>query len=310
MVYSLGSDPAEFQIRIHKGTTTQEALSEISRIHPGCRPEQIWLDGSVMTMEDPVTDWATATGTSPVRVQIEVGTPTQRLSVWEPATGLRDLGEIDLDGRSFQETWGFLRVDFPTLLGSDNYDLFQGQTEVRWSDLPLPNVTAIPKLIPTLLSGASFNICDHLQVPRLREAGQLVQANLQVFTMEGSEATEEMGVVVPNEITLAQLVTFCVLPTGMELDVDSAFYWHLPRLEDKSEKDKSKWKVDEIPDKIPLGFLLKVKCSSLHDGSTKQLAHCRFGTVTMHFSLAPDACLERLKNRLSAWMQSRGQGPD
>jgi hypothetical protein len=310
MVYSLGDDSTEFQIRVHKGTTTQEVLSEIARVHPGCRPEQIDLEGSIMTLEDPVTDWATVTGTSPLRVQIKVGIPTQRLSVWEPATGLRDLGEIELDGKSFQETWGLLRADFPTLLGSVNYDLFQGQTEIRWGELPLPNVTAVPKLIPTPLRGASFNICDHLQTPRLREVGHLVQANLQVFTMEGSEVTEVMGIVVPNEITLAQLITYCVLPTGMELDVDSAFYWHLPRIEDSSEPDKTKWMVEEVPDKIPHGFLFKVRCSSLHDGSTKQMAHCRFGSVMMHFSLAPDACLERLKNRLSAWMESRGQGPD
>jgi hypothetical protein len=128
--------------------------------------------------------------------------------------------------------------------------------------------------------------------------------------MEGSEATEVMGIVVPNEITLAQLVTYCILPTGMELDVDSAFLWHLPRIEDSSEPDKTKWKVEEIPDKIPHGFLFKVKCSSLHDGSMKQMVHCRFGSVMMHFSLAPDACLERLKSRLSAWMEARGQGPD
>jgi hypothetical protein len=129
--------------------------------------------------------------------------------------------------------------------------------------------------------------------------------------MDGTAFTEVMGIVIPNEITLAQLVTYCVLPTGMELDVDSAFYWHLPRIEDKSEKDKSKWKVEgAVPDKIPHGFTSKVKCSSLHDGSTKQLAHCQFGAVIMHFSLAPDAHLDRLKTRLSAWMESRGQGPD
>jgi hypothetical protein len=117
--------------------------------------------------------------------------------------------------------------------------------------------------------------------------------------MEGTEFTEVMGIVIPNEITLAQLVTYCVLPTGMELDVDSAFYWYLPRIEDRNEKDKSKWRVEEVPDKIPLGFTFKVKCSSLHDGSTKRLAHCQLGDIRMHFSLAPDAKLERLKGRLS-----------
>jgi hypothetical protein len=243
------------------------------------------LEGSTMALEDPVTDWATVTGSSPLRVQIKIGALIQRMSVWDPAAGLRDLGEIELDGKSFSEAWGLLRRNFSGLMGSDNYDLFQGQTEIQWRDLPLQNVTAVPKLIPTLLRGASFNICDHLQTPRLREAGHLVQANLQVFSMEGSEATEVMGIVVPNEITLAQLVTYLVLPTGIELDVDSAFYWHLPRIEDPSEPDKTKWKVEEVPDKIPHGFLFKVRCSSLHDGSTKQLAHCRFGSVLMHFSM-------------------------
>jgi hypothetical protein len=129
--------------------------------------------------------------------------------------------------------------------------------------------------------------------------------------MEGSAATEVMGIIIPNEITLDQLVTYCVLPTGMELDVDSVFYWHLTRIEDKSEKDKSKWRVEgEVPNEIPHGFLFRIKCSSLHDGSRKRLAHCRFGSVIMHFSLAPDECLERLKARLSAWMEARGQGPD
>jgi hypothetical protein len=188
--------------------------------------------------------------------------------------------------------------------------LYQGQEEVRWENLPIPDVTAVPKLIPTLLRGASFNISEKLQVPRPREVGPLVQANLQVFTMDGTEFTEVMGIVIPNEITLAQLITYCVLPTGMELDVDSAFYWHLPRVEDRNEKDKSRWKVEEIPGKIPLGFTFKVKCSSLHDGSTKQLAHCRLGDVLMHFSLAPDARLERLKGRLSEWMRLRGQSAD
>jgi hypothetical protein len=102
LVYSLGADPAEFQIRVHKGTTTQEVMSEIARIHPGCRPEQILLDESAMANEDPVTDWATTTGTSPLKVRVKVGTPTQWLSAWEP-TGIRDLGEIELDGKSFQE---------------------------------------------------------------------------------------------------------------------------------------------------------------------------------------------------------------
>jgi hypothetical protein len=135
--------------------------------------------------------------------------------------------------------------------------------------------------------------------------------NLQVFTMEGTEYSEVMGVTVPNEVTLAQLVAYWILPTGIELDVDSVFYWHLPRTEDKNEKDKTKWKVEgEIPLEIPMGFPLRVKCSSLREGSTKRIAHCRFGDALMNFSMPPDASLERLKGRISEWMRIQGQGPD
>jgi predicted ABC-type sugar transport system permease subunit len=56
----------------------------------------------------------------------------------------------------------------------------------------------------------------------------------QIFTMENTPLGEPVVIQAPNEITLAQLVTFFILPSGIQLDVGSVFYWNLLRIEDKS----------------------------------------------------------------------------
>jgi hypothetical protein len=99
MTYTLVNDSEEFSVRVHKGTTAQEVKAEISRLHSGCRPEKIIFEGSEMAEEDPVTDWASTTGTSQLRVQITFGNPFQRLYLWK-ASGLKDLGDVELDGSS------------------------------------------------------------------------------------------------------------------------------------------------------------------------------------------------------------------
>jgi hypothetical protein len=119
-----------------------------------------------------------------------------------------------------------------------------------------------------------------------------------------------MAITVPNEITLAQLVTYCILPSGIQLDVSSVFYWNLLRIQDKSKADKTKWTVQEIPDEIPIGFSLRVKCSSLRENSTKKMVNCRYGSVLLPFAMPDDALLGRLKERVADWMNQRGQGPD
>jgi hypothetical protein len=81
MTYTLGDDPTEHSIRVHQGTITQEVMAEISRLHSGYRLDKILFEGSEMAEEDPVTDWATTTGTSPLRVQIRLGTPVKRFSL-------------------------------------------------------------------------------------------------------------------------------------------------------------------------------------------------------------------------------------
>jgi hypothetical protein len=158
--------------------------------------------------------------------------------------------------------------------------------------------------------GSEFKIVDHTKVPRPRMVGPLTSMSYQVFTMEGTSISEPSEIQAPHEITLSQLVTYFILPTGIQLDVDSTFYWNLRRFEDKTEKDKTKWKVEQIPIPIPSGFNLRVKCNTLHDHSTKKMARVRFGSYSMSFAMPEDAILERLKERVADWMNRSGQGPD
>jgi hypothetical protein len=69
--------------------------------------------------------------------------------------------------------------------------------------------------------------------------------------------------------------------------------------------------VDEaIPDKIPVGFTLRVKCSSLRDGVHKKIVHCCYQWAHLQFSMPENETLQRLKTRVADWMNQRGQGPE
>jgi hypothetical protein len=192
------------------------------------------------------------------------------------------------------------------------YRLSSGQDEVPWENLPAPKLTLVPRKIPVGDRGAAFNIVDSHQAPRMREAGPLKQISYQVFTMDNTAVTEPIVITAPNEITLAQLVTYFILPSdiGAYLDVASVFYWNLREIVDVTKADKTKRTFEAIPEKIPIGSNLRVKCSSLRDGSNKKVVNCSFEGVHLPFPMPVDALLERLKARVSDWMKQRGQGPD
>jgi hypothetical protein len=212
-----------------------------------------------MTDEDPVTVWATATGTSPLKVQVAIGHPIQRFSLWKPS-GLRDIGSVELDGRPREELWLELRRKNITLGNIEEYRLYQGQDRLRWEDLPQANVAIVPKALPCVTRGSSFAIIDHHQVPPFRNVGHLTQMAFQLFTMQNSEVTNVIVINAPNEITLAQLVTYFILPLDIEFDVGSVFYWNLLLIDDVTSSSTPKKKiVEEIPAKIPTGFTLRVK---------------------------------------------------
>jgi hypothetical protein len=67
--------------------------------------------------------------------------------------------------------------------------------------------------------------------------------------------------------------------------------------------------LEQIPHRIPLGFNLRVKVNTLHENSTKKMARCKYGSVSMCFAMLEDAAVGRLKERVADWMRQRGQ-PD
>jgi hypothetical protein len=260
-----------------------------------------------MDEADAITDWATVTGTSPIKVKVTLSTPIQKFWLWQPS-GIKDLGTEELDGRSKDQVWEAIQIRNPEIRRFEDYRMYRGQEEVQWSNLPVIDLTLVPNDI-WADRGREFRIVDCTQIKRPREVGPLTQMSYQIFTIEKTQFSEPVEIFAPNEISLAQLLTYFILPTGIQLDVGSVFYWNLREIEDTS-RDKTKRKIEEIPDKIPLGFNLRVKCSSLHENSMKRMARCKFGSVLMCFAMAGNATLGRLKERMKDWMRQRGQGED
>jgi hypothetical protein len=134
--------------------------------------------------------------------------------------------------------------------------------------------------------------------------------SFQLFSMQGTPVTELIVFRAPNEITLAQLVTYFILPLDLEFDVGSVFYWNLILEKDESSSNPDKKRVQVIPAKIPVVFTLRVKCSSLQDGSDKKMTHCRWQSITMPFQMHKNDALGRLKTRMAEWLRLQGQGGD
>jgi hypothetical protein len=83
MKYTLGEGSEEFSVRIQKGQTTRNVMEGLKTLHAGINPSKIVFEGSAMADEDPVTDWATETGTSPLKVKITLDQPMQRFQLWQ-----------------------------------------------------------------------------------------------------------------------------------------------------------------------------------------------------------------------------------
>jgi hypothetical protein len=189
----------------------------------------------------------------------------------------------------------------------DEHRLFVKQDEMNWPNLPVLKLTVVPTVIPVVERGTEFAIVNQNTVLRPREVGRLTVMTCQVFTIEKTPFGEPVQIQAPNEITLTQLVTYFILPSGIQLDVGSVFYWDLREVEDPSKADKSKRMLEQIPGQIPLGFNLRVKVNTLHENSTKRMARCKFGSVPMCCAMPIDARVGRLRERVTEWMRQRGQ---
>jgi hypothetical protein len=149
LTYTLGNDPAEYSVRVHKGETTRDIKGGLARLHAGINPAKILFEGSEMDDADAITDWASATGTSPIRVQVTLDTPMQKFWLWQHS-GQYDLGSEDLDGRSKDEIWRALQVRNPMMKNFKDYCMFKGQDEVLWENLPVLDMVLVPIDIPVI----------------------------------------------------------------------------------------------------------------------------------------------------------------
>jgi hypothetical protein len=298
LTYTLGDDPKEFKVRVRKGDTVEAVREGLKRLHPGANLEKMMIEDAEMADEDGVTEWATQTGSSDITARWTLGTPTQKFWLWKPS-GTIDMGSEELDGRSREEIWRSLQRRNPDLREFGEYRPFVKQDEVNWSNLPVNDLTVVPTVIPVVERGIEFAIVNQNTVPRPREVGRLTVMTYQVFTIEKTPFGEPVQILSPNELSLSQLVTYFILPTGIQLDVGSVFYWNLEEVPDPSKADQSKRTLVPIPSQIPLGFNLRVKMNTLHQNSTKRMARCKYGSVPMCFAMPTDATVGRLRERVT-----------
>jgi hypothetical protein len=309
MKYTLGDDTEEFDIRVHKGETTRDVKERIKSLHAGINPTTILFEGSAMDDADAINEWATVTGASPLRVKISLDQPVQRFRVWQNGV-MYDLGEENITGRSKEDIWKSLKARNPPLNTIGEYKLYVGQNEIQWSDLPALNATLVSNPFMVPFRGMDFKLSERYRTPKVREVAPLTAATYQLFTIEKEAIGEPVDIQIPNEISLSQLVTYYILPSGRDFDVSSVFYWNLKELDAGPGENKTMRRLEQIPTVIPIDFNLRVKCNTLRSASRKQMAHVKWESARMNFAMDPKDTMKRLKERVADWMNQRGQGPD
>jgi hypothetical protein len=307
LTYTLGDDPTEFKVRVRKGYTVEAVREGPKRLHPTATLDKMLIEEAEVDDGYDVNDWATQTGTSDIRARWTLGVPAQRFRLWK-LSGPMDIGSEDLDGRSRDEIWQSLQRKCLELGEFGSYRLYVGQDEVNGTTLPVNDLVIVPIVIPVTERGREFAIVKHNTVRKPRDVGRLTVMTYQIFTIEKTPFGEPVQILAPNEITLAQLVTYFILPTGIQLDVGSVFYWNLEEVPDPTSASGKKM-LAEIPYNITMGFNVRVKYNTLHENSSKRLARCKSGSVSMCFAMPINATVGRLRERVTDWMAQRGQ-PD
>jgi hypothetical protein len=131
-----------------------------------------------------------------------------------------------------------------------------------------------------------------------------------LFTVEKTPVFEPIPVDIPNEMTLAQLVSASIIPSWFDrLDSDTVCLWTLEIVPDQSKKDKTKMKVIQIPRRITAGFNLRVLANTLHEEADgRKQVTCVFGSAKVRFTLHENETAGRLAAMAVDWMKQRGQG--
>jgi hypothetical protein len=161
MTYTLGDETNEYSVRIHKGETIGDVKAGLASLHRGVNPAKFFFAGSEMNEADPITDWASTTGTSPLKIHVTVNAPAAKFWLWQ-SSGLKDLGEEDLDGRSRDDIWGSIQIRNPEVKAPREYRLFNGREEILRENLPILEVILVPIDIPVGNRGTEFKIVDYL----------------------------------------------------------------------------------------------------------------------------------------------------
>jgi hypothetical protein len=142
----------------------------------------------------------------------------------------------------------------------------------------------VPKMIPVPNRRDFFKIADVNATVKPRSAGPLIPAIWQLFTAERIQWNEPVSVLISNEITLAQLVSAYIIPSGFEhLDSNTVFSWALEVVENNAKHDKTKRTVVDIPYKIPHGFNLRVLVDTLHADDDRRQVVCAYGVAKIRF---------------------------
>jgi hypothetical protein len=132
----------------------------------------------------------------------------------------------------------------------------------------------IPKVVPFVDRGTQFRLVDRNATLQPSSAGPLVHASWQLSTAEKTPVCEPVPVDIPNEITLAQLVSSFIVPAGFEqVDANTVFFWTLEVISDPKSKDKTRNMVVQIPPRIPVGFNLRVMASFMRIWMVKGKSH-------------------------------------
>jgi hypothetical protein len=155
---------------------------------------------------------------------------------------------------------------------------------------------------------------DIHSTPRPRDVGALIPVRWQLFTNEKEEVAPPVQVLIPNEITLSQLVAYAIVPEYRgRFDINTCFKWCLEEIQVQQKKgekiDKTKREMVPIPMQFPEGFVLRVSASSIHkDDRGRRLVEVRYQGAHLYLTIRTDATIETLKTAIVNLMRERGLG--
>jgi hypothetical protein len=225
--YSFGSDMTESKVRIRKDDTPETIREGLKRSHPGLMPAQMLFEGGEVDESHALSEWATKTWKSDIRVTWTRENHREKFWMWTP-DGEIDLGDEELDNQPAEEMFRSLKSRNQDVGKRTRYLLFVGNVQIHWTDLPKDHAILVPRGIPVATREASCSFKDLNASSKPRTVSLLVPTKWQLFTNEKEESGPLVDARVPNETTPTQLVAGFIVPEFEgRLDFNIMFYWNL-----------------------------------------------------------------------------------